>query len=65
MGLSAFRIADQQRCDRLLLLKAFAIELLTLLGAAGESLGKTVFSNQTPQSTEPIRCSDRDACSTS
>jgi hypothetical protein len=36
MGLS---IADPQRRDRLLLLNAFAIVLLTLLGAAGESLG--------------------------
>ena len=33
------RISDPQRRDRLLLLNAFAIVLLTLLGAAGESLG--------------------------
>lgn len=39
MGMSALRIADPQRRDRLLLLNAFAIVLLTLLGAAGESLG--------------------------
>src|SRR5919107_273368 len=39
MGLSAVRIGDSQRRDRLLLLNAFAIVLLTLLGAAGESLG--------------------------
>src|SRR5687768_14541631 len=39
LGLSAVRIADPQRRDRLLLLNAFAIVLLTLLGAAGESLG--------------------------
>ena len=39
MGLSAIRIDDPQRRDRLLLLNAFAILLLTLLGAAGESLG--------------------------
>jgi hypothetical protein len=39
MGLSAMRIADPQRRDRLLLLNAFAVVLLTLLGAAGESLG--------------------------
>jgi hypothetical protein len=39
MGLSALRIDDPQRRDRLLLLNAFAILLLTLLGAAGESLG--------------------------
>ena len=39
MGMSALRIADPQRRDRLFLLKAFAIVLLTLLGVAGESLG--------------------------
>ena len=39
MGLSVLRISDPQRRDRLLLLNAFAIMLLTLLGAAGESLG--------------------------
>src|ERR1035438_6024446 len=39
MGLSVLRIADPQRRDRLLLLNAFAIVLLTLLGAAGETLG--------------------------
>jgi hypothetical protein len=39
MGMSALRINDPQRRDRLLLLNAFAILLLTLLGAAGESLG--------------------------
>src|SRR3954466_4194751 len=38
-GLCAVRIADPQRRDRLLLLNAFAVVLLTLLGAAGESLG--------------------------
>src|SRR5208283_6106934 len=37
--LSVLRIADPQRRDRLLLLNAFAIVLLTLLGVAGESLG--------------------------
>jgi hypothetical protein len=39
MGMSELRIDDPQRRDRLLLLNAFAILLLTLLGAAGESLG--------------------------
>ncbi len=39
MGMSALRIADPQRRDRLFLLNAFAIVLLTLLGEAGESLG--------------------------
>src|SRR5215217_4912298 len=39
LGLCAVRIADPQRRDRLLLLNAFAVVRLTLLGAAGESLG--------------------------
>ncbi len=39
MGLSATRIADPRRRDRLLLSSAFATALLTLLGAVGESLG--------------------------
>src|SRR5271167_737429 len=39
MGMSVLRIADPQRRDRLFLLNAFAIVLLTLLGAAAESLG--------------------------
>lgn len=39
MGLSATRIGDPMRRDRLLLISAFAVALLTLLGAVGESLG--------------------------
>jgi hypothetical protein len=39
LGLSSVRIADPRRRDRLLLLNAFALALLTRLGAAGESLG--------------------------
>jgi hypothetical protein len=39
MGLSATRIGEPTRRDRLLLINAFAMALLTLLGAAGESLG--------------------------
>src|SRR3954466_12087681 len=39
LGLSTIRIGDPQRRDRLLPLNAFAVVLLTLLGAAGESLG--------------------------
>jgi hypothetical protein len=39
MGMSELRIGDPQRRDRLLLLNAIAILLLTLLGQAGESLG--------------------------
>lgn len=39
MGLGAVRIGDPQRRDRLLLLNAFAVLLLTMLGEAGEALG--------------------------
>jgi hypothetical protein len=39
MGLSDTRIADPARRDRLLLVSALAIVLLTILGAAGEAIG--------------------------
>ena len=39
MGMAEIRIADPERRDRLLLISAFAMALLTMLGAAGESLG--------------------------
>src|SRR5271166_4878166 len=39
MGLGATRIGEPMRRDRLLLINAFAMVLLTMLGAAGESLG--------------------------
>ena len=39
LGMSSMRISDPDRRDRLLLVGALAYGLLTLLGAAGESLG--------------------------
>jgi hypothetical protein len=39
MGLSSTRIGEPTRRDRLLLVSAFAMALLTLLGAVGQSLG--------------------------
>ena len=39
MGLSCTRIGEPTRRDRLLLVSAFAMALLTLLGTVGESLG--------------------------
>jgi hypothetical protein len=39
MGLSSIRVSTPQRRDRLLLLSAMAVVLLTLLGAAGEAVG--------------------------
>jgi hypothetical protein len=39
MGMNNVRLGDPDRRDRLWLINAFAIALLTLLGAAGEALG--------------------------
>jgi Transposase DDE domain len=39
MGMASIRVRTPQRRDRLWLLNAFAVVLLTLLGAAGEALG--------------------------
>ena len=39
MGMSSIRVSTPERRDRLWLLNAFAIAVLTLLGAAGEALG--------------------------
>ncbi len=39
MGLSLLRISRPDRRDRLLLINAFAVHLLTMLGTAGEELG--------------------------
>jgi hypothetical protein len=39
MGMSQVRLSSTERRDRLFLISAFAIALLTLLGSAGESLG--------------------------
>lgn len=39
MGLSETRISSPQRRDRMLLVSAIAIALLTILGAAGEAIG--------------------------
>lgn len=39
MGLSETSISDPQRRDRLLLISALAVIILTFLGAAGEKLG--------------------------
>ena len=64
MGMAAIRIAEPERRDRLLLISAFAMVLLTLLGAAGESLGWTGCSSPTPQKPAHTRYSARAACST-
>ena len=38
MGMAEIHIAEPERRDRLLLISAFAMALLTMLGTAGESL---------------------------
>jgi hypothetical protein len=39
MGMGAMHVSTRERRDRLWLINAFAVVLLTLLGAAGEALG--------------------------
>lgn len=56
MGMKATRTASTERRDRLLLLSAFAIVLLTLLGAAGESVGydRTLRANTSKKRTHSL-----------
>jgi Transposase DDE domain len=50
MGTAEIHIAEPERRDRLLLISAFAMVLLTMLGAAGESLGMDrLLTNSTAQ----------------
>lgn len=56
MGLSATRVGDPMRRDRLLLISAFAMALLTLLGEIGERLGmdKLLKSNTSKTRTHSL-----------
>jgi len=56
MGMAIIRISTPERRDRLLLLNAFAVALLTLLGAAGEALGydRMLKSNTTKRRTHSL-----------
>ena len=56
MGLGATPIGEPARRDRLLLINAFAIALLIMLGAAGESLGmdRLLKSNTSKTRTQPL-----------
>jgi hypothetical protein len=58
MGMAEMRIAEPERRDRLLLISAFAMVLLTMLGAAGESLGmgRLRKSNTSKTRTHCKRC---------
>ncbi len=51
MGLSSTRIGEPTRRDRLLLVSAFAMALLTLLGTVGESLGRDRLLKSTTSKT--------------
>ena len=61
MGLGSMHVSTPDRRDRLWLINAFAVVLLTLLGAAGEQLG---YARPTPPNGALIRCSVRAACFT-
>ncbi len=63
MGMSSIRVNRPERRDRLFLLNAFAIVLLTLLGAAGESLGYDRHLKANTLSGAPILCFDKVVCS--
>jgi hypothetical protein len=57
MGMAQIRIAEPERRDRLRLISALAMLLLTMLGAAGESLGmdRLLKSNTSKTRTRAIR----------
>ena len=56
MGMGSIHVSTPERRDRLWLLHAFAIALLTLLGAAGEALGydRYLKSNTTKRRTHSL-----------
>ena len=56
MGMASIRVSTPERRDRLWLLNAFAVILLTLLGAAGEALGydRHLKSNTSKQRTHSL-----------
>ena len=56
MGMGSIHVSSPERRDRLWLINAFAIMLLTLLGAAGEALGydRYLKSNTTKRRTHSL-----------
>ena len=56
MGMGAVHVSTPDRRDRLWLINAFAVVLLTLLGAAGEALGydRHLKSNTTKRRTHSL-----------
>ena len=64
MGMGSIHVSTPARRDRLWLLNALAIALLTLLGAAGEALGYDRYLKSNTTKRRIIRCSAKAACST-
>jgi len=62
MGLGATRISEPTRRDRLLLINAFAMVLLTMLGAAGESLGMDRLLKSNTSKIRTRNCSTHPLC---
>ena len=56
MGMAAVHVSSPERRDRLWLINAFAVALLTLLGATGEALGydRMLKSNTTKRRTHAL-----------
>ncbi len=64
MGMSVLRIDNPQRRDRLLLLNAFAVLLLTILGPPAKASAWIANCGPAPPNAASIPCSGKDACST-
>jgi hypothetical protein len=64
MGMGTMHVKSPERRDRLWLINAFAVVLLTLLGAAGEALAMIGCSRPTRPNAASTRCSARAACFT-
>jgi hypothetical protein len=64
MGLGSMHVSTPDRRDRLWLINAFAVVLLTLLGAAGEQLGYDRHLKTNTTGGALIRCSVRGVCFT-
>ena len=64
MGIGSIHVSTPDRRDRLWLVNAFAVVLLTFWGPPERNLDTTGTSSPTPPNAAPIRCSARAACST-
>ena len=64
MGMGTVHVNSPERRDRLWLINAFAVVLLTLLGGAGEALGYDRMLKTNTAKAASTRCSARVASST-